>query len=304
MNGTVLEATLVGLGRAPVEPIDLAPLEERVMASIAAVEPGSRPADARRRTTPLLVGAAAACLIALVVLAATWFATDADSYVLAAADDVEVVLPDGEVVAGEPGLELPVGTEVSVGGSMRIRGVTYGPGDYVITDDGPVDARQVGGDDGDPIPDAPLEPEGDGGVPPVVGTTSTTVPAPPTTRPVRPSTTVRDVPPSPPSTRPPRTTSTTIRDRTDAPPPTRPIRDDAPTTTLPLGDDAPTSTRPPETAISPPPPSSQPDRASTVPDDSAVPTSTRVATTIRTRDGSSTTAPPDAPPSDRGRGRP
>ena len=175
MSPATLDAALRELGSAPVVEADLDELEARLFAAIGApATPVALAGRRRRRVAPFLIGAVAACLLALVVLAAGWFAGGDDPYVLAAAVDVEVVLPDGDIVTGEAGLVLPVGTVLNVGGSMEIAGVVYGPGDYVITDDGPVAADDTGG--GRSTPDPRLD-EGDngGGAP----GTSTTVPVRP-----------------------------------------------------------------------------------------------------------------------------
>lgn len=246
MNPATLDATLRELGSAPVGAADLDALEARLFDAIGASPPA--PAG-RRKAAPVLIGAVAACLLALVVLAVGWFAAADDQYVLAAAVDVEVVLPDGEVVEGAAGLVLPVGSVVNVRGSMEIAGVVYGPGDYVITADGPV--ATAGAADGGIGPDPRVD-AGDGGGAPVTSTTApvrpgvvddgggpTTTSRPPaggavppatdrpvgvdlgdsrpttTTRPARPTTTVpRDPPPTTTTTDPPQATTAPPRDTT------------------------------------------------------------------------------------------
>lgn len=260
-----IEATLERLGAAPVEPADLERLEARVIATRRAARADGRdgrdgdvvvglPVVGRRRPARLALGAVAASVLAVLVLAVAWLNDDDPAFVVASAEDVELVLPDGRIVAAAPGVELPTGTTIDVEGSLVVDGVTYGPGNYRVTDAGVVPAGDVG----------PIVTTSTTSTVPVAGTDPSVTPRPDSTTPVarttiptRPSTSV-DVPPSTREPRPDRTT-TTGRDRpsttaSEPSPSDRPstTADDPPATSTPADRpssttttiDRPTTTRP------------------------------------------------------------
>ncbi|MBV1894588.1 MAG: hypothetical protein KUG57_11105 [Ilumatobacteraceae bacterium] len=145
-----IKKALEAAGDVPVEPVEprLAALEDRLMAGIAVDTDESKPVvvpfQSKRRMAAarrVALGAVAACLLAAVVLAAGWLTTDNESYVIAAADDVTVTLPDGSTEAAEAGSKLPIGAEIEVRGSMVVSGITYGPGSYTVTDKGVAEAE-------------------------------------------------------------------------------------------------------------------------------------------------------------------
>lgn len=175
------------IAREPIEAIDarLDELEARLMRAIEGdrVDRGLVvvPIDVarRRRLSVRVVGgvAGAACIIALILVSAAWFGGADPEIVIAAADDVSVVLPDGSVVSGAAGLELPDGSRLDVDGSLVVDGRTYGPGEYFVGPDG---ITAVSGAAGEGVTD--------------VATTTSSAPktAPPSTAP--PTTTRRSVP--------------------------------------------------------------------------------------------------------------
>ena len=316
-----LKRALEAVGAAPVE--DVAPrlddLERRVMAKIAAPPSDDRTevvvplAFARRRrieaARTVVLGAAAACILALVVLAAGWWSDGNGRYVIAAADEVNVVLPDGSSVPGAAGLVVPLGSTIDVDGSMEIDGVTYGPGRYSVTDDGLRDLAES--DRSSSTTSTPAIDRGasDGGVGVIVDAT-TTDPRRPTTGPTttqRDSTGVDDVRPAPTSTRPPRDrpgdrTTTTLRDRpsttvVDASP------QRAPTTTIPADRQRPTSTIPTSTTTTTTTTPTTTTTSTTIPTSTTI-TPTTTSTTIPTATTitpTTTTTPPADRPSGDGR---
>lgn len=264
------DAVLDSLHRIAGEPVAaiesrLPGLEARLRSAIAADDDRAAPMllwvadDDRRqvtRTRRLVLLASAACVVALISVAVLARTSPNDNVVLASADSVSVVLPDGGVVAGADGLIVPEGALLDVEGFVVIDGRRFGPGLYRITGDGRV--VEVGTDAGSPGPVGE-----DGGVIPgenddavTVRTTTTTEPGPSTTisgapnesrpRPtVRPATTLPDDVPAtaPPATRPPSTvtrttvTRTTVTRRTEVT--TEPLR---PAATSPAPDPAETTT--------------------------------------------------------------
>ena len=189
-----IKRALEAAGDTPVEAVDqrLSTLEDRLMASIAADDHKSKtvvvPFEGKRRSAAarrIVLGAVAACLLAAVVLAAGWLSANDESYVVAAATDVTVVLPDGSTRSAGAGTELPIGAEIDVRGSMVVAGITYGPGKYSVTDSGVLETDT-----------SAIRPPLTGGGPPVEQE-SDVVPVTPNPnrtqrpKPVTPSTTVR-----------------------------------------------------------------------------------------------------------------
>lgn len=226
-------------------------IERRVFDALTAddmanpVEATVTRARARGGRRTVMLGAVAACVLAVVLLVVNPVATDHDSLVLAAADGVDVVLPDGTGVVGAAGVELPNGSMIVVTGSMSIDDVDYGPGRYTVTDDGILEALRT----------APRN------APPPPPTAPTRAPVPTTQPPPTPTTTLVERPVStttlddPETTRPPTTiverpTTTAVRSPA---PPTTAVRGPAPPPTRSAPTTAPTNRTPATT--SPPPPS-------------------------------------------------
>ena len=285
-NRDIIES-LTEAGRAPVEPFEprLERLEARLMATIADDDrPGVGMVVAggvtdvvglrRARRARLTLLAAAAAIVAVVVLAFTIPGGDENSIVIASADDVSVVLPDGSRIAGSDGLELPEGARLEVIGALRIGDLDFGPGAYIVTADGVVPLRPtttssttttsvaididrattVAARD---VETRPAPTDVDRTVPAPTRTPTTTLRPPPTrpattvrvTRPAttvpitRPATTVAVTRPATtvPVTRPPATRPTTTvavtRPATTVPASTRPPATDAPTRRRPSAAD-------------------------------------------------------------------
>ncbi len=230
-----IERALLAAGDAPVESVEarLDAIERLVLSRLSSVRLTDRPVTVRvtapqvatrrrsRGSRPIVLGVAA-CLLALIVLAAGWFGDGRDSYVIASAVSVQVELPDGSSQRGEPGLELPIGSTIDVGGSMQIADVEYGPGRYAVTDDGIVrvlaDGNRSGnGADGRDIGDDSI----DRGIAPVAVTTTTEAPTRNAVTPTTATTTTLNTAP----------TTTTQTTTTTAAPTTTPTT--APTTTAP-----------------------------------------------------------------------
>ena len=94
------------------------------------------PRASRRRAA--IVTLAAACLLAVVVIASLDRAGSPDR-ILSMSGDVEVVLPDGSVVEGSAGMDVPDGAILRLGrdGEAEVDGITIsGAGDYLVTPDG------------------------------------------------------------------------------------------------------------------------------------------------------------------------
>lgn len=144
---------LIQAGAAPIEPVEprLGHLEDRLVAAIAAEDDrfaggivvGVGGTDIvtdivarhRVRRARLTLLAVAASIVAVVVLAFTVPDAPDDGLVVAAADGVSIVLPDGAEVDGAAGVELVDGARLAVNGSLRVGDHDYGPGNYVIADD-------------------------------------------------------------------------------------------------------------------------------------------------------------------------
>ncbi len=218
--------------QVPTESIDmrLDELEARLMSAIdddsdrrgAVIMPIEAARRTRRSRRVLGAVASAACILGIVVVSLAWFG-DADSdVVISSADGVSVVLPDGSVVAGAEGLELPDGSLLDVDGSLVVDGQAFGPGDYIVGPDGIVSAPNTPGPGlvDSTTTTAPTTTTavsaGDGA--PV----STAVPENTVDEPSDPAVTTR--PPAPSSTRPPVT-----RPPATSPPPTRPPASTVPT---------------------------------------------------------------------------
>ncbi len=169
---------------------------------------------------PAALALAALFLVVGGVVAFTRTSTDDITLVMAAATETEVVLPDGETVAGSVGLELPDGTQISVGadGSAVIAGVVLEAGTQAVTIDGQLEILVDAG----PEPTVPDDPD---------PTSSTTTP--PSTRP---TTSTTDGTTST-TTRRSTTTASTTTPPTTGPPPTT-----VPTTGPPTSVDRPSTT--------------------------------------------------------------
>jgi hypothetical protein len=130
---------LEALGRVPIEPIEprLDDLEAQLLAAIGD--------DGEHRLMPisgspttrghrlLLVAAAVVCVLAIAGVLLVPKGSD-NSIVIAAANDVSIVLPDGSAVVGSAGLELPDGTTIDVDGFVEVEGRRFGPGKYKVGD--------------------------------------------------------------------------------------------------------------------------------------------------------------------------
>ncbi len=92
---------------------------------------------------PAVLALAALLVVAGGVFAFTRTRTDDLVVVMAAATETEVVLPDGEIVNGAAGLELPDGTQITVGadGSAVIAGVVLEAGTQAVINDGQLEIR-------------------------------------------------------------------------------------------------------------------------------------------------------------------
>ncbi len=205
-----IERALVAAGDAPVESVEerLDAIERLVLSRLSSVRLTDRPVTARvtapqvatrrksRGSRPIVLGVAA-CLLALIVLAAGWFGDGRDSYVIASAVSVQVELPDGSSQRGEPGLELPIGSTIDVGGSMQIADVEYGPGRYAVTDDGIVRVLADGDRSGNGSGDRDIGNDSfDRGIAPVAVTTTTEAPTRNAVTPTTPTTTMLNTAPS------------------------------------------------------------------------------------------------------------
>ena len=149
-----LRTALAAAGYEPIESVDarLEALEAGLMRSIdddgdfrAVVVPIGH--AYRRRVSKRLVGAVAgvACIVAVVVFAAGWFRSADPDVVISSADGVSVVLPDGSIVEGVQGLELPDGAQLEVEGSLVVGDERFGPGDYIVGPDGVITVPSAGG---------------------------------------------------------------------------------------------------------------------------------------------------------------
>ena len=96
----------------------------------------------RRNRVTVLVGSAAAAVAAIVLAGslAGWFGGGSDASKVELTDAVEttVELPDGSVVEGQEGLELPDGAIVTTGpdGAAAAGGVEIGPGEQATVQNG------------------------------------------------------------------------------------------------------------------------------------------------------------------------
>lgn len=283
-NDETTDGLVARLERLGDQPVDVSAqrldaLEARVRASVdrnesdehrsaVAVLATGTPTGKTRSSSPwsriALVAASIAVLVALSVAA---LGTRDDTLIVAAADDVTVLLPDGDSIMATDGTELPEDSVLEVSGFVDVGGRRYGPGRYRV-DDGrlvliPYDAPEVVSTDAESIEETvPVETTaGDRDVPdderPLPTSPNTA------TRPTASSTTTTI---GPPATRPATTTppSTTVPDRAvpQRPPPN-------PTTT------GPADTRPPATD----PTQTRPAATSTTTNSTTSTTTTTTATT-------------------------
>ena len=176
-----LREGLVRLGGVAAKPAPafVAALEDR----LAHTDPTDEPAVvalAPRRRSVVGAGMAAAATVAAVLIATALlggFGSGGHAGVqLGNAVDVTVVLPNGQVVHGQPGLSLPNGSVVRTGtnGHVKVGAVTLGPGEQGVVNGGQL------------IPSTPS-------VPPV----TPTLPNVPVTLPAAPPVTLPSVPPVP-----------------------------------------------------------------------------------------------------------
>ncbi|MFK8023012.1 MAG: hypothetical protein AB8G26_03520 [Ilumatobacter sp.] len=138
-----LRRHVIELGQAPIEPVAprMGALEERLLAAIDDEDDSITPfaltgavvgrATPRNRRRGL---AAAAAVVLVVTVGALLVSPTDDRLVIAAAERVEVVLPDGTTVDGVVGVELPDGSLVDVDGSLTVDGRRFAPGDYRVVD--------------------------------------------------------------------------------------------------------------------------------------------------------------------------
>lgn len=143
----MLDEVAAALSRVADEQVDVSgdrldALERRIMGKI---EEDRRPlgapagapvidqAFAGQRRWPQRMVAVAAALLTF-ALAFGVLSSNDDGLVIAAADDVVVLLPGGERVQGESGTELPDGSNVEVIGFVDVDGRRYGPGRYRVLD--------------------------------------------------------------------------------------------------------------------------------------------------------------------------
>ncbi|WP_395155570.1 hypothetical protein [Ilumatobacter sp.] len=133
---------LEALGRVAIEPVEprLDDLEAQLLAAIG--DDGEHrlmlisESPTRRGHRLFLVAAAAVCVLA--ISGALLLPKDNDhSIVIAAANDVSIILPDGAAVVGAAGLVLPDGAIIDVDGFVDVDGRRFGPGRYGV-DDGEV----------------------------------------------------------------------------------------------------------------------------------------------------------------------
>jgi len=204
------------LGNSPVPVLDPARaqrLEHRVLSAarpreLELVE--AEPVDAPRVSRRAAVGAlAAACFLAVVVIASLDGAGSSDR-IVSMSGDVDVVLPDGSVVDGAAGMDVPDGAILRLGedGEAEVDGITIaGAGDYLVTPDGltlltskpptPMPPAATGGDEPSSLPaEAPVvvtrpRPTAPGPASTIVRTT-TTARESATTAVARPTTTGRE----------------------------------------------------------------------------------------------------------------
>ena len=191
----------LGYAETPdIDPVFVDQLEFRLRAAA----PDNEPAHDWRRP---LIAASAAFAVVIAVLAFSVFANRADdvqSVQLTAAIGTTVELPNGRVVPGVPGLEVPDGAVIRTdeGGSATVAGVTLGPNEEAV-----VVGRTV----------RPVDRQ------PEVPVTTTQVPRATTTiaRPTTsaPPTTLVETRPEPTEVRPTPTTEAVQPDRTTPPPP-------------------------------------------------------------------------------------
>ena len=229
-----MRAALDSAGSAPITRVEprLPDLEAKLVASIGGggevrgVVLSFAAADRRRtaRSRAWFAAVAAASIIAVVASVAALRPAADDSLDISAAESVSVILPDGTTVDGAPGRVLPEGARLDVDGSMTVDGRSYGPGDYLVDDDG----RIVRIDTASATTTVTTSTAGTESINPTAidPAPSSTVPAP-------------TIPPTRPPTRPP----------VVEPPPSRPPRttEPAPATTLPVRPE-------PEPVSSPPTP--------------------------------------------------
>lgn len=147
-NESVL-GSLQRLAAAPVEAFEprRPELERRLRAAIdddtgrgtsvllAFADIGRHRGDRARRWVAL---AGAACIIALVAVAALTRTSPTDEVVIASGDLVSVVLPSGAIIDGVDGLVVPEGALIDVDGFAVIDGRRFGPGIYRVTSNGDV----------------------------------------------------------------------------------------------------------------------------------------------------------------------
>jgi hypothetical protein len=163
------------LANSPVTVLDAARaqrLEHRVLGAarpreleMVEAEPVDTPRASRRRAA--VVAFAAACVLAVVVIASLDRAGSPDR-IVSMSGDVDVVLPDGSVVDGTARMEVPDGAILRLGedGAAEVDGITIaGAGDYLVTADGvtlltseppaPIPPAATGGDERSSLPAEP-----------------------------------------------------------------------------------------------------------------------------------------------------